>query len=218
MPFVTRPAYEILTDRLRLRPWGPQDAAPATATIARSKEHLLPWLPWAKVEPSPIPMVVDRFRTFRAQFDLGTDFVLGIFDRETDEVVGGTGFHPRISPGAAEIGYWIDVDRVGRGLATEAIAGLTRVGLTALPYRKLEIRVHPENEPSARIPRRLGYHSDGRIRSHVPDPDPDVAWHDVDVFSLLRDELEGSEAARRSTGVEAFDATGAALPLALPGE
>ena len=40
-------------------------------------------------------------------FDLGTDFVMGIFDRDESGVLGGTGLHKRRGAHALEIGYWI---------------------------------------------------------------------------------------------------------------
>ena len=94
---------------------------------------------------------------FREEFEAGDDFVYGIFDRSESEVLGGTGLHPRIGPGALEIGYWIRVDRIGDGLATEAARALTETG-SALPgIERIVIKCDPENEASRRIPEKLGF-------------------------------------------------------------
>jgi RimJ/RimL family protein N-acetyltransferase len=208
MSFVLRPPYRIETERLVLRPWALEDAPALGAALAQSREHLLPWMAWARDEPAPRAALLDRIRRFRAQFDLGTDFVLGIFDRESGAVVGGTGLHHRVGPLAAEIGYWVHVDHVGRGIATEVAAALTQVGLGPLPYLKLEIRVVPENRASAAIPRRLGYRLDGLLRSHVPGAAPTDPWRDAELHSLLRGELAGSAAAQHARLVRVLDAGG----------
>ena len=74
-------------------------------------------------------------RIFRGNFDLGKDFVYGIFDATDGSIVGGTGLHPRIGPGACEIGYWIRKEAVGRGFATEAAAVVANVQSGRTPSR-----------------------------------------------------------------------------------
>lgn len=210
MAIVQRPAYRIETERLVIRCYEPADAAALRAAVGESREHLLPWMDWARDEPAPLAEVVARIRRFRAQYDLGVDLGMGVFEPD-GALVGGTGFHPRIGPGAAEIGYWVHVDRAGSGYATEVAAALTRVGLTAHGYRKLEIRAVAENVASARIPRRLGYRHDGTVRSHVPGVERSDPWRDVEVHSLLAVEFAGSEAAERSRAVRALDVLGEPL-------
>ena len=71
-------------------------------------------MPWAAEEPKPLEERVALLRRFRGDFDLGTNFVYGIFDHDESTVVGGTGLHTRVGEDAFEIGYWIHVDRVRR--------------------------------------------------------------------------------------------------------
>ncbi len=63
----------------------------------------------------------------------------------------------RIGAGASEIGYWVHVEHVGHGLATEATAALARVGFGHLGLRRIEIHCDPHNTASAAIPRKLGF-------------------------------------------------------------
>ena len=79
-------------------------------------------MPWAKEEPLPVERQVEKLLRFRGHFDLDEDFVYGVFDPVSGAVLGGTGLHPRGGPGGLEIGYWIHVDHVGRGYATELTA------------------------------------------------------------------------------------------------
>ena len=82
-------------------------------------------MPWANDEPEALQKKVDRLRSFRGKFDLGQDFIYGIFNQEESRVLGGTGLHTRVGAGAREIGYWIHQEFINQGLATEVSAALT---------------------------------------------------------------------------------------------
>src|SRR5690625_3671858 len=120
----TRTAYRVETDRLVIRCWNPVDAPLLKEAIDVSIDHLRPWMPWVENEPEALSAKVERLRRFRGNFDLGVDFVYGIFDAGESRVIGGTGLHTRIGAGALEIGYWIRADEINRGFATEATAAL----------------------------------------------------------------------------------------------
>jgi RimJ/RimL family protein N-acetyltransferase len=114
-------------------------------------------LSWAHGEPQTVAEKVALLRRFRGRFDLGQDFVYGIFTSDEAEVVGGTGLHTRAGDDAFEIGYWIRGSQAGRGIATEASAALTRVAFELCGVDRVEIRVEPANVASLRIPQKLGF-------------------------------------------------------------
>ena len=87
--------YRIHTPALVLRCWSPADAPRLMAAKNASKEHLLPWMPWAAHEPSDLDENVALIRRWRAEFDADQDYVYGIFDRAEMTVLGGTGLHAR---------------------------------------------------------------------------------------------------------------------------
>ena len=109
-----------MTERLVVRCWEPRDAPLLKEAVDSSLEHLRPWMPWAHDEPQPLEAKVELVREFRGRFDLGQDFVYGIFSADESEAVGGSGFHTRHGEGIFEIGYWIRASRAGEGLCTEA--------------------------------------------------------------------------------------------------
>jgi RimJ/RimL family protein N-acetyltransferase len=201
-------AYRIETKRLVLRPWEFKDADAMRVAVAASVDHLLPWLPWALFEPQSVDDKYALIRRFRAQFDLDADHVYGIFADDDRTVIGGTGLHNRIGPGAREIGYWIHVDHVRRGYAREATAALTKVGFEAQGLRKIEIRVQPENTASLGIPIDLGYQDTGTLRSVCPGLDPS-RFHDARVFSLMATEYPASPSV--TAEVRALDGLGREL-------
>ena len=199
------PPYRIVTQRLVVRCYDPSDAPAVKEAVESSIEHLLPWMPWAHDEPQTVEQKGELLRTFRGQFDRGQNFVYGLFSRDESELVGGSGFHLRVGDDAFEIGYWIRASRAGQGLATESTAALTRVGFEVCEVDRIEIHTEPANERSMRIPQKLGYAEEARLRRRLyaaPGGEP----RDTVVFTLFGDQFPGSPSA--SAALEAFDALG----------
>jgi RimJ/RimL family protein N-acetyltransferase len=162
-------------------------------------------MPWAAAEPVTLEDRVALLRRFRGGFDLDRDYVYAIFERDESAVVGGTGLHRRLGPGALEIGYWIRTSHAGAGLATEAAAALTRVAFELCGVDRVEIRVDPANERSCAIPRRLGFVEEATLRRRLDYPEP----RDAVVYSLFRDGYAATPAG--AAELEAFDAAGRLL-------
>jgi RimJ/RimL family protein N-acetyltransferase len=202
---VVDPPYRILSARTVVRCWDPRDAPLLKEAIDSSLHHLRPWMEWAEAEPQALAEKVALLRRFRSQFDLGRDFVYGIFDPGEQRVLGGTGLHPRSGEGSLEIGYWIRASEIGQGLATETTAVLTRVALEACRVDRVDIRVDPGNSASLAIPRKLGYSEEATLRRRLPSHGDGIP-RDLILFSLFRSELAGSPAA--SVELEAYDALG----------
>jgi len=159
-----RAPYRIETQRLNLSALGPENVDQLHEVIPRNKAHLATALPWAQGEPLSYADRLDLLRERRANFDLSLDFVLGIFERSSNQYIGATGLHPRIGPQALEIGYWIAAERQGNGFVSEAVTALVSVAFEAMGARRLEIRCSPQNSRSRAIPERLGFHLDGVLR------------------------------------------------------
>ncbi len=168
-----------------------------------SKEHLLPWMPWAQGEPSDLAANLALIRAWHAQFDTDQDYVYGVFDRATSAVVGGTGLHERVGKNAREIGYWVCADAINRGIATEVSAALTKIGFEIMGLDRIEIHCDVRNERSAAVPRKLGYVHDATLRRRaitVGGPADSMIW------TMFADEFPARAAAR--VEIEAFDVLG----------
>jgi RimJ/RimL family protein N-acetyltransferase len=189
-----------------VRCWEPRDAPLLKEAVDSSLDHLRPWMPWAHAEPQPLPAKVELLRTFRGKFDLGEEYVYGIFSADESEVVGGTGLHRRSFEGVLEIGYWIRASRAGQGLGTEATAAVARVGFEIAGAERIEIRAARENTTSLAIPRKLGFVEEGTLRRFLHGPDSAPLQRDAVVFALLREELARSPVA--SAEFHAYDAAG----------
>ena len=205
--------YRIRTPRLVLRCWEPADAPALMEAKNVSKEHLLPWMPWAQHEPSDPETNLALIRAWRAQFDTDQDYVYGIFDRKDATVLGGTGLHERAGKNAREIGYWVRVEAVNRGIATETAAALTKVGFEIIGLDRMEIHCDMRNARSAAIPRKLGYVHDGNLRRRsitVGAPADSMIW------TMFCDEYPNSPAAL--VEVEAFDILGQKITASIKQE
>ena len=201
------PPYRILTERLAVRCWEPSDAAALKEAKDSSLDHLRAWMPWAWDDPKPLADNVALLRRFRGLFDLGQDFVYGIFDRDETRVLGGTGLHTRVGEDAFEIGYWIRADAEGRGFVTEAVAAETRVAFELCGADRVEIRIDPENARSLAVPARLAYREEARLRRRLDPPPGEAARRDLVLYALFADEYQSTPSA--AARVEAFDAAGA---------
>jgi RimJ/RimL family protein N-acetyltransferase len=201
------PAYRVETTRLVVRCWQPADAPLLQAALEASWAHLTPWMPWARGEPIDLEGAIGLTRHWRGAFDLGQDFVYGVFSADETEVWGGSGLHTRVGEGAREIGYWIHVDQINRGLATELAGALTWVGFEVDGLRRVEIHCVPQNVRSAAVARKLGYVHEGTLRARVPDGEGE--YRDSMIWTLLEDEYPSSLAAR--TEMTAFDVVGRRL-------
>jgi len=200
---ITSPVYRIETKRLVLRCWEPKDAPLLQEAAAASKEHLLPYMPWAEQEPQTVDEKLDRMRNFRSRFDRGEDYVYGIFTPDESRAVGGTGLHTRVSGNALEIGYWIHMDFTRQGLATEVSAALTKVAFEIYHVDRMEIHCAVENIGSASVPRKLGYiHEATRRRLAFANG----KQTDSMIWTLFADEYPNTPNAQAE--IKAFDALG----------
>ena len=200
---IAKPAYRIETKRLVLRCWKPEDAAMIQEAAAASKEHLLPFMPWAVDEPQPVEQKVELMRRFRGLFDRGEDYVYGIFNKDESRALGGTGLHTRPKGNALEIGYWLHKDFINQGLITESTAALTKVAFDLYHVERMEIHCSIENLASAAVPRKLGYIHEAtrrRLGFALGDKTDQMIW------TLFADEYPSTPCA--AAEIKAFDIVG----------
>ena len=85
------------------------------------------------------------------------DRPLAFRDKSTGRPVGGGGIH-QAGEGAVELGWILRPEARRQGFAHEAAAALHQFAMTQLPWaRRVEVRVHPDNETSIRLAGKLGF-------------------------------------------------------------
>lgn len=146
------------------------DDAPAlAAALLRNRDHMRPWEPHRP----------DAFYTPAGQAERLSDVgAHRIVLADGDRVVGlatlsGIALGPFRS---ASLGYWIDAEYNGRGLATRAVEEICRVALDEIGLHRVEAGTVPHNIASQRVLAKAGFeefglaprylHIDGEWRDH----------------------------------------------------
>jgi RimJ/RimL family protein N-acetyltransferase len=125
-------------------------------------------MPWVTEEPLAREARIELLERWRREWEAGGDVVVGLFLGTL--AVGGGGLHRRIGPGALEIGYWVHVDHVGRGYASEAASTLTTLAFTVPGIDRVEIHHDRANTASGAVPQRLGFAWAGESIDEVTAP------------------------------------------------
>jgi RimJ/RimL family protein N-acetyltransferase len=153
------PPEELCGELATLRKYRASDAGALKESTATSHEHLSGWMAWARTPPtdeSVLAFLTPSIESFGGEAPANYAITL----TEEAQYVGGCGLIPRVGEGALEIGYWVDVRHVGRGIATEAVRLLTDAALSLGGVTRVEIHHDEANLRSAAIPKRLGYRLD----------------------------------------------------------
>lgn len=180
------PSY-LVSRRLVIRIWLPDDAERLAAAVNESLPRLEPFMPWASQEPLEIGARRELVASWNERWRRGDESYLGMFADGT--IVGSIGAHRRGSdPGRVEIGYWVRSGFTGRGFATEATQLVTTACFRVPDVDMVAIHHDLANNASRRIPERLGFRRVRVIPSDVSAPGQtgsEVHWE------VSRDEWAG---------------------------
>jgi ribosomal-protein-serine acetyltransferase len=152
---MARLPQRIEANDLLLRRWEVSDAALQEQAIAESADHLRPWMAWIAEEPKSLQERRALLASWVEDWKAGGDAVFAVF--ANGEIAGSAGLHRRAGPETLEIGYWIGVRFLRRGLATRVAAMLTEAAFCTPGITCVEIHHDKANIPSEAIPRRLGF-------------------------------------------------------------
>ncbi|MEU2098980.1 GNAT family N-acetyltransferase [Streptomyces globisporus] len=152
----------LTTERLVLRPFGPQDTHRVHA--ACQDPDIQRWT----VIPSPYRLTdAELFTTTLApagwQDDSAYGFALTL--RGNGALVGALGIDRRSRPGTYEVGYWSTKEHRGNGYVIEAVLGSARWAFLSLGADRLEWRAEIGNLASRAVALRAGFRLEGEQRS-----------------------------------------------------
>ncbi|MGW0551421.1 GNAT family N-acetyltransferase [Streptomyces altiplanensis] len=139
---------DLITDRLVLRPWSPDELA---AVLSDTR---LPH--WAEDFPAEGDRVIAGFLAEHPE-GLNAYGHRKVVERAGDLVVGSIGLFWPPSDGSVEVGYGIVESRRGRGYASEATRALVEYALTAAPgVHTVQAGVELSNPASVRVLEKAG--------------------------------------------------------------
>ncbi len=144
----------IRTERLHLRPLGPDDAA--AFHIMTGEPAIISAIHFLQA-----PFTLGDAQGLIARNGNGRDCFWGIWRRESGMLIGTVGTHLR-GADEIEIGYWLASQVHGRGFGAEAVSSMVRTLRAAYPHRRLIAECRPQNMASQRLLERLGFQPEGR--------------------------------------------------------
>ena len=149
---------------IALRSWRAEDV-PALVSAMRdpSIAHwtFVPW-PYSDGDARAFLARQGRERTAGASLALAIESASG-----PPGLLGGIGIEPIDVPsGRGELGYWVDREARGRGIATRAVRLLSAWALAELRLHRLEILPFAGNAASERVAEHAGFRREGVLPSH----------------------------------------------------
>lgn len=157
------PRPTIQTDRLILRPFGPEDA-PDVQRLAGEKVIA------AKTQSLPHPyedgMAEDWIASHEANYAAGKIVCFAVTERDGGALAGAVGLTVYKDSNAAELGYWIGTPFWGRGYATEAARAVLAFGFEEMGLHRIHARHMASNPASGRVLEKIGMKREGMRRQH----------------------------------------------------
>jgi RimJ/RimL family protein N-acetyltransferase len=182
-------------DRVIVRPFTDDDAAPLFAAIQESRAHIQTWLPWADQHHS-VADTLEFIRRTQARWILRDGFGMGIFSRQEGTFFGGIGLDVvSWDVRAFDIGYWVRKSAEGHGYVSEATRLVTTFAFAPLKARRVTIRCDARNTRSKAIPERLGYVYEGCLRRSELDTIGQP--FDMLIFAMIPEDYQKARAAWR---------------------
>jgi ribosomal-protein-alanine N-acetyltransferase len=123
------------------------------------------------------------------RWSAGLRFAFGVF-LVSGEVVGRVALD-NVVMGAwhnATIGYYVDQDHNGRGIATEAVLLALRFAFERAGLHRVQAGVMPRNKPSARVLAKLGFRHEGLAKHYLY---INGVWEDHDMYALTVEDWAG---------------------------
>ncbi|MEV8017403.1 GNAT family protein [Streptomyces sp. NPDC086554] len=165
-----------------MRPATLEDADGVARARLRSRAHLEPWEPTRPEDYFTPQAQAARLRAQLEECRAGRT-APWVLDREGDIV--GTVTLSAISLGpfrSGILGYWIDVDHIGRGLASAAVTQACTSADAELGLHRVEAGTLLDNVPSQRVLAKCGFEEFGVAPSYLH---INGAWRDHRLFQRI---------------------------------
>ncbi len=175
------------TERLLLRRMmvGDCDDMYEYARRADVTKHLT-WSPHPSVEYTK-----EYLAHLSHHYQLGDFYDWALILKEENKMIGTCGFTRFHFPhDVAEVGYVINPDYRGRGIAPEALSAVLRFGFARLGLHRIEAKYMVENEASRRVMEKVGMHFEGTARGGMRVKE---VYRDIGTCAILAEEFGKTE-------------------------
>jgi [ribosomal protein S5]-alanine N-acetyltransferase len=189
--------------------WGPvelhplrrRDAAEWSRLRLANESWLSPWepsapVPWRERHTPAAYRGMRRSGLRQARLGTALPFAVRVEGRLAGQVTVDNVWRGALR--SAYLGYWIDREVAGRGMASLAVALVCDHVFGPVGLHRIEADIRPENLPSQRLVERLGFRQEGLLRRYL---DIDGDWRDHLAYALLAEEARGGVVARWRAGI-----------------
>jgi [ribosomal protein S5]-alanine N-acetyltransferase len=179
---------ELVGRRVRLRTLCDSDYNEWYEVRSRCRSWLVPWEPrpdGSPTTPEDRASFVARCAARERERQMGTGFGFGIF---TDGRLVGEITLSSIQRGPfqnAFVGYWIDQEVAGKGLAPEATVAVLRFAFEQLGLHRIEVAIVPRNRASRRVVEKLELREEGVALRYL---EIDGRWEDHVRYAITSEE------------------------------
>jgi len=129
-------------------------AEEVAALIVRNQRRLARWEPWAE-HPATVGALRSFIRGCLDGFAAGTQ--VQTYVRVGGRLVGSCGLRIGSSSRTGEVGYWLDGEHEGRGIASRAARALIGAAFRERGLVRMELRTAVDNVRSRALAERLGF-------------------------------------------------------------
>ena len=152
-----------------------------------SREFLSPWEPtWAQDELTRLAYR-RRLRRYESEIRDDAAYPFFVFRNADNRLLGGCTLS-NVRRGvcqSASVGYWVGLPYARQGYTTAAVKAIFPFVFDVLGLHRLEAACIPENEPSRRLLRKIGFQEEGHARGYLQ---INGEWRDHILFALLEDD------------------------------
>jgi RimJ/RimL family protein N-acetyltransferase len=181
---VLRPAAPIQTARLTLRPLTRADFDDVHAYYSRPE--VARYVYWEATDPEQTREILDQNIGRAGIENEGDGLILGVVWREVGRVVGHVSLRlVSREHRQGEVGFVLNPEYQGKGLATEAAAVMLDLGFDGLGLHRIEGRCDARNLPSVRVMERLGMRREAHLRENEIFKGE---WGDELIYAILEHE------------------------------
>jgi RimJ/RimL family protein N-acetyltransferase len=176
---------EILTERLRLREFVPEDVT-AVFTYQNDPRYLR-YYAWTKRTEKDVRQFLQMFLDAQQETPR-RKYQLAVTLRESGQLIGNCGIRRQTAVDhEANMGYELDPEHWGHGYATEAARAIVRFGFEQLQVHRIWADVVSENSGSINVLEKLGMKREGQLRQNQW---MKGRWWDTFIYAILEQEWQ----------------------------
>jgi len=167
---------------------GPDDAAEYLDVLRRNREFLQPYEPARPDAYWTLDGQREQLELAAREAEAGTGFAFGIYEAG-GSLVGRVALANVVRKAwqNATLGYWVDGDRNGRGLATTASRLALRFAFEDAGLHRVQAGVMPRNTRSIRVIEKLGMRFEGLTERYLL---INGVWEDHRMYAITREEWQ----------------------------